>query len=284
MRDLLIGSVEDLPVLPAVASELMGLDASSESYFDNVVELVKSEPRFAARVLAVANSVAAASQAEIATLRGAVARIGSVNVPNLVLGMAIAQGSSGDDPTVRCFWRHSLEVAMGASQLAALTGDLETPPEEAYAIGLLHDIGRILIHRHGPPALGSPDESESCGLVEAEIAFLGVTHAELGALACRRWGLPERFEVCVRYHHPKADDEIPCDMEKLIQLVAATDQVLFPADRLVSRIGGQGEEDELLASIMAALPPALQLEKLILHQLLRGVIADAAAVLNAIWC
>lgn len=283
MRDLLIGAVEDLPVLPSIATDLLGLDRSQETYFDRVVELVKSEPRFAARVLAVANSVAGASQSEITTLRGAVSRVGSVHVPNLVLGMAISQGFRADDEAAKGFWRHSIEVAMGASQLAALTGDLETPPEEAYAIGLLHDIGRLLIHKHGPPELGLPDESETSGLVEAETSFLGVTHAELGAMACRRWGLPKRFEIAVRHHHFGEGDVVPDNLTKLIQLVAATDQILFPADRLTKRIGGQGEEDELLASIMLAMPPAFQLDKLILHQLLRGVIADAKAVLAAIW-
>lgn len=270
-------------MLPSVATAMLGLDRSADSFFDSVVELVESEPRFAARVLAVANSVAGESQTEITTLRAAVSRMGSLNVPNLVLSMAVAKGFGPSDAVAREFWRHSIEVAMAASQLAALSGDPGLVPEEAYVVGLIHDIGRLLIFRHGPPAIGELSEGETSGLAEAELEFLGVTHAELGAMACRRWGLPTHFEQVVRLHHSVPGKAVPARLAALIQLVTATDQVLFPADRLPRQIGGQGEENELLDGVMAGMPPFLQLDRMIVHQVLRGVTADAKALVNGIW-
>jgi HD-like signal output (HDOD) protein len=56
LRKCLRAGVEDLPVLPAVLTKLMGLSRTADDYLERVLELVEAEPSYAARVLAVANS------------------------------------------------------------------------------------------------------------------------------------------------------------------------------------------------------------------------------------
>ncbi len=79
-------------------------------------------------------------------------------------------------------------------------------PEGAFAAGLFHDLGALLI------AVGLPDEFEEIrGLMqqgagtleECELRVIGVTHAELSVEALAAWNLPAVIQSAVRFHdHP----------------------------------------------------------------------------------
>jgi HD-like signal output (HDOD) protein len=78
-------------------------------------------------------------------------------------------------------------------------------PEGAFAAGLFHDLGRLLI------AVGLPAEHaeiqgiylEGVGLSldRCEENIIGVTHAELAAEALATWNLPADIQAAVRFHH-----------------------------------------------------------------------------------
>jgi HD-like signal output (HDOD) protein len=96
---------------------------------------------------------------------------------------------------------HAVATAMLADLLSQ-----EVPveyAEGAFAAGLFHDLGRLLI------AIGLPDEYAQVTRLhaaaggsrwECEKAILGFTHAELSSDALEQWNLPEEIRVAVRYH------------------------------------------------------------------------------------
>src|SRR5688572_15151183 len=63
-----------LPVLPAIAAELMGLTTQTEVNFRQVDKIVRGEPLLAARVLSVANSPMFAAGVPVISLRIAMMR------------------------------------------------------------------------------------------------------------------------------------------------------------------------------------------------------------------
>lgn len=223
--------LDQLPVLPMVVARLLALDPRSDAYFDEVVELVSLEPTFAARLVAAASAIEVRGRAPIRGVRGAAVRLGARRVSALVTSMAVVRVFVPRTDWERSLWRHAVEVACGARQLARLSGDRAIDPEAAYLAGLLHDLGRFLLFDVAPEELRRVEETswrDADELVAAERAIVGADHAELGARAAARWGLPNELVEVIRRHHacgvPAELGHLPA---KLLEIVRVADTALF---------------------------------------------------------
>lgn len=219
---------EELPVLPAVVVQLMSLDPEDAHCFEHVRRLIESEPAFSARLLALANSAASAPRQPIVSVRDALQRVGTRQAVNLLLATAVARVFVPRDEWEKCLWRHSLEVAVLARALATRGSSVD--PEHAYTCGLLHDLGRFILFQEAPAELHrieqapwrTPDE-----LLAAERSLCGLTHSELGALACRKWRLPEVIASVVATHH----SSFAAAGNELARLVQLSDWLMFSSVR-----------------------------------------------------
>ncbi len=135
----------EAPVSAATVPLLMQAIADPNSSTARVADVVASDSGLAARVLAVANSAAFGLSRQVTEIHQAVSLVGS----NMAQTLAIAgstdllDGASGL-PHAR---DHALHVACAARLLAARVG-LSAP--DAFAAGLLHDLGEILLWRRDP--------------------------------------------------------------------------------------------------------------------------------------
>lgn len=267
--------VDDLPVLPSVIAGLMALDRSDDHYFEDVLELVESDPTFAARIMAVSNSAASAPRHEVASVRAALARLGATTTSDLVLAAAISRVFVPSSDWERSLWRHNLQVAAGMRAMAPLVRGA-VDPDTAHAAGLLHDIGRLVFFSEAPEALQRIDEgqwSTPQELVDYERSVCGIDHAEVGRLACERWGLPATLAEVVGRHHDEATG--PDLVGALIGLLRFVDYALFPS----ATPGAEGWESADLAAIEEHLLPRARLTLDIgakdLRALIAGVVVEA---------
>lgn len=257
--DLPIGKLERLPVLPMVVTRLLSLDARSDDYFDDVVDLVSHEPNYAARLLVAANSVGTRGYRTIQTMREAVIRLGAKQVSNLVVSLSVVRVFLPREDWERALWLHAIQVACGTRQLVRLAGDPMLDPEHGYLAGLLHDIGRFLLFDTVPEQLRQIDEADwesPEALVEAERRIVGIDHAALGALACARWGIPDSVAQIVRHHHSsRMSQKLGHATGRVGELVRVADTAMFGS--LDHGVPPLSEEDdvEALARVRAALPP-----------------------------
>jgi HD-like signal output (HDOD) protein len=100
------------------------------------------------------------------------------------------------------FWLASLRRAAAAYTIART---LRSPEAlETFAIGFLLDIGLVL-RVHADPAfamlLAEVRSDVSPKRLRSERKQRGPSHDELGLRLCRRWGIPARIAVPIRYHH-----------------------------------------------------------------------------------
>ena len=232
LRRKLEGALASLPVLPQAVVTLMQLDPSSDGYFDEVLVLLEVEPNFATRVLKLANSAKYGNQEPVETLASAMARIGSTGAAELVVALAVTRVFVPRDDWERSLWRHAIQVAVAARELAQRTDDPSVSPETAYVCGLLHDIGRFVMLQEAPETLRRIDEGDwhdPQALVQLEQSICGLTHAELGARACERWKIPATIVQVIRDHHLPQEAEPRGSASKLRALVSTADLVMFPS-------------------------------------------------------
>lgn len=276
LRERLQHHLDELPVLPMVLVQLLALDPDDEHLPERVVSLIESEPNLSTRVLAAANSAASSPVAHITTLPNAIARIGTTGASNLVLTIGVTRVFVPRDDWEWSLWRHALQVALAARALAAHARPAVVRPDEAYAAGLLHDIGRFVMFQEAPDQLREIDEGAWDSpeqLVSLEREICGVDHAELGALACHVWGLPDEIVDVVRHHHDRAGSQGP--VAPLANVVRTADLAMFRF--AMTHEGGYADADiETVArDLTPKLPAFVHLTPTELHDLIRSVNAEA---------
>lgn len=257
--------VDALPVLPTVVARLLTLDPASDRHFDEVHRLVAADPGFSLRVVAAANSASSAPPRPIVTLPAAIARLGSVNAANVVVAASITRVFIPHNAGERGLWRHALQVGTLARGLAAVLREPGLDPEQAYLSGLLHDVGRFVMLQEAPEGLHAVADAEWTRpeeLLASERAAFGLTHAELGAMACTRWGLPPPVIQMVREHHQLPTAATP----RVTSLVTLSDAAVFP-----SVVAGACAVDEVTdEQIVASIGP---------WRAMYSVLSDAAIVI-----
>jgi putative nucleotidyltransferase with HDIG domain len=219
--------LEQLPLLPAVVSELLSLDPDANEYFDELLHLAERDPGFAARVLRCANSAYSAPLEPIVSLREAFIRLGTHQCARLVLAVAVTKVFSAATPAHKLLSIHSLQTAMFTRMFSEEVRELRRSREQAYVCGLLHDMGRFVLFDVAPTHLEPTHERAWTGdseMVELERETLGYDHALLGAYVCQKWQLPPAVTEVVRYHHERrlAPD---CAVEGLVRIVQWADEL-----------------------------------------------------------
>lgn len=141
------GSV-DLPCFPDVVGRISQTLSNSATTAAQVVVVVGSEPRLAARILQTANSAAFNITGKPLTdLRAAITRLGHYIVQGIAISFAMQR--MNEDATLRSIrepltqlWDASMLMAALCQRLAART---RVNAEAAFLTGLLHGIGSLYI-------------------------------------------------------------------------------------------------------------------------------------------
>lgn len=181
------------------------------STIQDISEIVKTDPSLVASILKVVNSPYYGIRSKVDTISRAVSIIGLDDLYSIVTSV-VAVNSFSKIPTnlvkPATFWRHSFCTAILAKKIASLCGVLHT--ERLYVVGLLHDIGSLLLYTSYPVEseeiikLADGDEEVHYRIEKEKLGF---THADIGAELLADWGLPEVLTKTIKHHHEPCTDE-----------------------------------------------------------------------------
>ncbi len=204
----------ELPFEPTLLPELFS--ATAESSLQNaahIAGLVERSQGLAARILRLANAAYYGMQTKVSSLSRAVQLLGLHEVRNIILQLGVSS-AVGKLPLPKAFpfeklWEHQLFTANMARALAnamAQTGrtDGGVSPDELYAAGLLHDMGKTMLAAFCPDewaAIRDLEKTENISFAEAEEQYWGLDHAVVGARLLTFWGIPRKLTELVSWHH-----------------------------------------------------------------------------------
>jgi putative nucleotidyltransferase with HDIG domain len=188
-----------IPACPEAILQMTHLLQNSQINAVRVVEAAGEDPATAGKIIQLANSGLFGGDRLVSTLSQAVLRLGFATAWRVALSFAARPllASPEDDG----LWRHSVEVADLAEQLARKAGGVD--PAEAYMAGLLHDVGRVALQAAsaGDRARLRGLEQMGCPVVYSESLLLRTDHARLGACVAAAWGLPSPVVDAIQNHH-----------------------------------------------------------------------------------
>lgn len=192
-----------LPPLPGSVLKISALLLDYNVSQKKIADAVGCDPMLASRILRLANSPIYAFQQKITSLTAAVGALGNKAIYEMVVIGMIADSFSSEirnSVVGRDNWLHSLATAIAARELCALLNLRGL--DEAFTCGLMHDIGKLLIFRADSAVFTEIfNQADGGDLTDTEREVLGFDHAQVGALAARRWNLSESVCNMILYHH-----------------------------------------------------------------------------------
>lgn len=200
---------EELPTLPSIAYRLLGMVTSDEGDVSELSDMISQDPTLTLKVLQAANSAFYAVSMEVTSIKHAIVLLGMKEIRQIVLGTILAKRFLTVAPEVRpharLLWQHLLTTAVLAQDLSQ---GVEQEPD-LYTLGLLHDIGWLVLMAQVPRVFMSLAEERDMTRAEAESSW-GVDHQLWGGKLAEKWGLPEPFQiVALRHHSPLMEHDPP---------------------------------------------------------------------------
>ncbi len=177
-----------------------------EATAKELVDIILTDPPLAANVLRLVNSAHFAPRRRIADIQQAVIFIGFDALKELALNQKVCEIFQKvvniEGYSRQALWRHSVAVAQFSKMV--YRREFAERGENAYAVGLLHDLGIIIEDQFRNAALVDAMQlarKENLPLWQAEQRILGYDHSQVGAKICAQWNLPDEIFHGIHNHH-----------------------------------------------------------------------------------
>jgi putative nucleotidyltransferase with HDIG domain len=208
--------LKDLPTLPTVAQRVVALSQDPQTSYRDLKSVIFPDPPLAAKVMMMANSAFFHRRHQAKTLEEAIFTIGLNNLVAICTSVGILDVFNNWGRGLmdrRLLWRHSVATAFLSKSLE-LRKILNKPDgPDIFLAGLLHDIGWIVFDKIVPQkmqtAIKAKEDTGQWSL-EMEKEYIGMDHAEAGALFLKKWNIPPAvIEIVANHHAPENSLQYP---------------------------------------------------------------------------
>ncbi len=148
---------------------------------------------------------------------------------------AAQQTSTEDSFDREEFWRHAIAVGccaqlMVEQMLGTWGKDCGLEVFEAFACGLLHDVGKLVLETVLPKSFGRAVEAAEMlrgNIADVERAVIGVDHMVAGKRLAEQWELPAPLRDCI-WLHGQTPSALPTTVAKprLVNLITLADTLV----------------------------------------------------------
>lgn len=257
----LLDAMDRLPSQGNIALRVLWMADDPATTLPKLAQAVSGDPVLVARLLHLANSAYYSPRSPISNPERAITLLGFATVRTVATIVACGLGSAA--PVPQGFWQHAAAVANAAQVIAAR---FAVPTGDAFTLGLLHDLGRGLLHVADPGqaaaidlALESPiflpgepsepseapsgdnngegegtnaslggsgQEQASANRLELERAAFGITHAGAAARVLQSWRFPAEMVDAIARHHDPFDPTAAPNTQLLVAAEAVAHEAL----------------------------------------------------------
>ncbi|MCP5024281.1 MAG: HDOD domain-containing protein [bacterium] len=200
-----------LTALPAAAARAGQVAEDPKSSIEELGKAFSQDAALCSNLLKVANSALYGQRAEVSSIERAAVVLGRKILRNVALAASmqtiLPKAEVHRSFSVINLWRHSIRTAAAASLLAKKTGACN--PEQAFAAGLIHDLGLLVEIEEDRDALASimgevaklstGDQRDMMRSLELE--SYGADHQHFGAAMCTAWNFPGALQYVAAHHH-----------------------------------------------------------------------------------
>lgn len=207
-----------MPPLPSVAERVLAKLGDGKSSLRDVAKEIADDQVVAAEIIRMANCVLYRGLHQATTLQAAVTRLGTKAVRTCVLNQSMRAAMFGrkgtDNELAALVWFQSLAGSQIMRSLATL---LNMDEEEASLLGLMHDIGNVIVLRfveEFQKLARRPIDAQTFDYLCHE------AHQEFGELVAESWKMPNTLKAIVSSHHTYPEENDPLRKERLMIILS----------------------------------------------------------------
>jgi putative nucleotidyltransferase with HDIG domain len=234
----IISQIDNLAPFSETIHQLIELASDDVRALSEIAAAIKTDANLVTNVLKLANSAYYGLKQQVDSIDRAVALLGAQRILEIAL-LSLAA------PTLQAtqkgyglqkgeLWRHSMVSACYAREIAR-QHDLKSA-NLIFTAALIKDIGKVILNRYMSDAAKEIDAlvyHQNVPFFEAERTVLGISHAELSAMAFEKWNFPENLVHIVRNHH----------LQKAPVVAPRETCIVFLGDAIASMLGiGTGKD------------------------------------------
>jgi len=196
--------IGELPSLPSAFIAAVDVLSQDHAPASACIEAIERDQALTVRVLRLANSAFYGAPGQVSRIGDAVQMLGLRTVASTLAAVSLRTTLG----SLRCegfcfesYWRHTLCTALAARELAKIA---VLDAGEAFLLGLLHDVGQLILAMTSPAQEAQALDlcrSEGVSMHDAELRVFGVSHAEVGAAVARQWNFPAPIAGAIDQHH-----------------------------------------------------------------------------------
>ena len=206
--------------LPAAAQRAIMLTQRAEPPIAELVTVFEEDPTLAQALLTQANSAMNGGGRRVLSMRDALQRLGVAAARNVLMGHTVSAllcRPGGSYATmVDDVWQHMVRTAPIARRIASA---FNAEPEEAFGLGLLHDVGKLVIFDRLTTL--RIELRREVAISPADLRrILRVLHEPLGGLAVHTWNLGPAAAAAVATHHR---DPVPTVRDALSEVLCVAE-------------------------------------------------------------
>lgn len=196
-----------VPPAPTACVQLSSLLAQEDWSMAELERIVRADQAITAAMLRMANSALLRGREPVTTIPAAVARLGARGVMKLAWANTASSGLASGGPLLALkqrAWREALVAAHVAQWLAkpvaGSTALSPLDPETSFVVGMLHDIGRVVVASALEDLLVKHPEAD-VRTDEGWWALIEDLHVLAGSALVEAWQLPHPLAAAVAFHH-----------------------------------------------------------------------------------
>jgi HD-like signal output (HDOD) protein len=208
----IVERIHTVPSLPEITTQVNRLAVNEQTMISQIAALMIKDAGMAAKILRMANSAVFALPQPVTNLESALTFLGFDVIKSIALSMSVIplfqQQLACFD--MRQFWLHNALVA-GLCREIAKRGRF-CDPENAFSIGLLKDLGKVILVENMP--------DDVCLIIErasernlifssAAIDVIGTDDSEVAAWLGIQWGLDPVLIDTIRFQRNLANSSHP---------------------------------------------------------------------------
>lgn len=198
--------LHDILPMPQILAKILKAVNDPQTSAANVEQIFKYEPSFTLKLMTLANSAYYGSPGKVSNIRAAITVLGFNMIKSLAIHASVNEffnfGTNTSMFSGYDLWKHSVGVGLCAKMISRRLrlGNAE----DFFTMGILHDMGLIIEYQfYREPFLQVLTELKDQGghITDIEKNVMGTNHAELAAMICQKWNMPEELGLLLKYHH-----------------------------------------------------------------------------------
>lgn len=215
----IIEKYENIPAMPNVIIKALNTIKSEDSSIKDLADIVAYDQALSTQILKLVNSAYYGFPSQITSITKGLALIGMTQSRNIIIVTAMKPMMTTKGG--REIWQHSIKCALACEMMAKDLNIMD--PSEAFAVGFLHDIGKVVLCMYQPEKFAEIQQKVINGQdgLALENLIFGMTHVNIGVNLAKKWQLPVLLINSIKYHHNPTNSS----MQNIASLVYVADKI-----------------------------------------------------------